>query len=44
MPDLINLQKQLDFIKHDVNKDMNRLGLVLRNVNIEVKFLQEDLK
>ena len=37
--DLINLQKQLDLVKKDVNQDMNKKGLKLRDVDISIEFL-----
>ena len=37
--DLINLQKQLKSVKGDVKKDMNRKGYALRDVNINIEFL-----
>ena len=37
--DLLNLQKQLNHIKQEVNKDMNKRGLALRDVEVKIKFL-----
>ena len=39
MGDLINLQKQLDLVKQDVNGDMNKKGLKLKDVTISIEFL-----
>ena len=37
--DLINLQMQLKLVKQDVNKDMNRRGFALRDVDINIEFV-----
>ena len=39
MGDLINLQKQLELVKQDVNGDMNKKGLKLKDVTISIEFL-----
>jgi hypothetical protein len=37
--DLINLQKQLDLVKQDVNQDMNKKGFALKDVDVRVDFV-----
>ena len=37
--DLLNLQKQLNLVKQDVNQDMNRKNLSLKDVHIKVDFI-----
>jgi len=37
--DLINLQDQLADVKGDVNSDMNRRGIALRDVDIFIDFI-----
>lgn len=37
--DLLNLQKQLDFVKQDVNQDMNKKGFALKDVDIYINFV-----
>ena len=34
--DLINLQQQLVLIKHDINSDINKQSLALRDVSITI--------
>jgi hypothetical protein len=38
--DLINLQAQLELVKSHVNQDMNRKGLALKDVDIEIVFVE----
>jgi hypothetical protein len=37
--DLINLQDQLADLKSDINSDMNKRGIALRDVDIFIDFL-----
>jgi len=37
--DLINLQDQLADVKGDINSDMNKRGIALRDVDIFIDFL-----
>ncbi len=37
--DLRNLQKQLNLVKADVNRDMNKYGAALRDVDVKVEFV-----
>lgn len=36
--DLKNLQTQLEFVKQDVNADMNKNGASLKDVDIKIEF------
>lgn len=39
--DMSNLQKQLELVKKDINRDMNKRGLALSDVTVEIEFLAD---
>ncbi len=37
--DLLNLQTEIEVVKQEVNRDANRFGLALKDLNITIKFI-----
>lgn len=40
---LLNLMSQLELVKSDVNKDMNKKGLALKDVEVNIEFIERQI-